>query len=269
NLIDLRGWRYPASLFALLILVLLVVLPLLTLFVVSIMPFYQTPGWNLLQTATARHYIGMYQDDRIFRAFQNSLFLAVVGATLCILFAAVISYLTVKTRIIGRGLLESLAFIPWAFPGAALAIGILWAYIRFPIPVYATVWILMIAYVTRFLPYGLRSVGSTIVQIHPDLEEASAVCGAGLLATLRRILLPLLRPGMVAGWVILATFFVREFSCSIFLYSPGAEPLGPLLYFYYQEGSFGAMAGVGVLITLLSVLLVIGARAFTRTEIAG
>ena len=112
-------------------------------------------------------------------------------------------------------------------------------------------------------------MSSTIIQIQADLEEASATCGAGFFATLRRILIPLMRPGMVAGWVILATFFLREFSSSIFLYSPGAEPLGPLLYFYYQEGSFGAMAGVGVLITLLSVLMVIGARAFTRAEIAG
>lgn len=269
NLIDLRGWRYPASLAALLILVLMVILPILTLFLVSIMPYYQTPKWHILQNLTTRHYVSLLQDDRISRAFQNSLFLAVVGATLCIFFAAIISYLTVKTKIVGRGLLDSLAFIPWAFPGAALAIGILWAYINFPIPIYATVWILMVAYVTRFLPYGLRSVSSTIIQIQADLEEASATCGAGFFATLRRILIPLMRPGMVAGWVILATFFVREFSCSIFLYSPGAEPLGPLLYFYYQEGSFGAMAGVGVLITLLSVLMVIGARAFTRAEIAG
>jgi iron(III) transport system permease protein len=266
SLIDLGSWRYPASLAALGILVLMVVLPLLTLFLVSVMPFYQTPGWDLLDKVTPKHYLSLVQDDRIYRAFRNSLFLAVVGATLCILFASVISYLTVKTKIAGRGLLESLAFIPWAFPGAALAIGILWAYIQFPIPVYATVWILMIAYITRFLPYGLRSVGSTIIQLHSDLEEASATCGAGFFTTLRRILIPLMRPGMVAGWIILATFFIREFSCSIFLYSPGAEPLGPLLYFYYQEGSFGAMAGVGILITLVSVVLIVTARFFVKGE---
>ena len=81
----------------------------------------------------------LLQDDRIFSAFRNSLFLAVMGATVCVTFAALISYLTVKTKVAGRGLLEALAFIPWAFPGTALAIGILWAYINFPIPIYATV----------------------------------------------------------------------------------------------------------------------------------
>ena len=268
HLIDLRGWRIPAFLVALLILVMIVILPLVTLFLVSIMPFYQ-PSWHVLQNVTSRHYAHMLQDDRIYRAFQNSLFLAVVGATVCVLFAAVISYLTVKTKILGRGLLEGLAFVPWAFPGAALAIGILWAYINFPIPIYATVWILMVAYITRFLPYGLRSVSSTIIQIHADLEEASATCGAGLFVTLRRILIPLMRPGIMAGWVILATLFIREFSCSIFLYSPGAEPLGPLLYFYYLEGSLGAMAGVGVLITLVSVLLIVAARGLSGREVVG
>lgn len=269
HLIDLRAWRYPASFAALLILAMMVILPFLTLFFLSIVPFYQIPSLHVLEQLTAKHYLNILQDDRIYRAFQNSLFLAVVGPTVAILFASLISYLTVKTKLSGRAVLESLAFIPWAFPGAALAVGILWAYINFPIPIYATVWILMVAYITRFFPYGLRSVSSTIIQIHGDLEEASATCGAGLFATLRRILIPLMRPGMVAGWIILATFFVREFSCSIFLYSPGAEPLGPLLYFYYNEGSLGPMAGVGVLITLLSVLMVIGVRAFTRAEIAG
>lgn len=263
--IDLRGWRYLASLAALLILALMVILPFLTLFLVSVMPYYRTLSWPVLTNLTLRHYVNLFHDDRIYGAFQNSLFLAVVGATICVFFATAISYLTVKTKVIGRGLLEALAFIPWAFPGAALAIGILWAYINFPIPIYATLWILMVAYITRFLPYGLRSVSSTIIQIHKDLEEASAVSGAGLAMTLRRILIPLMRPGIVAGWVILATFFVREFSCSIFLYSPGAEPLGPLLYFYYQEGSFGAMAGVGVLIMVVSVVLVAATRTLTKS----
>lgn len=262
--IDLRGWKYLASLTALSILILMVILPFLTLVLVSLMPFYQTLSRAALEALTLRHYVNLFQDDRIYSAFRNSLFLAIMGATVCVLFAAVISYLTVKTKVIGRGLLEALAFIPWAFPGTALAIGILWAYINFPIPIYATLWILMVAYITRYLPYGLRAVSSVIVQIHKDLEEASATCGAGLWTTLRRILFPLMRPGIVAGWIILATFFIREFSCSIFLYSPGAEPLGPLIYFYYEEGSFGAMAGVGVMTMLVSVLLVAATRGLTK-----
>jgi iron(III) transport system permease protein len=265
--IDLRAWKYPASVIALVILVLIVILPFVTLVLVSLMPFYQTLSWPALKGLTLRHYVNLSADDRVYSAFLNSLFLATVGATVCILFAAVISYITIKTKVAGRGFLDALAFVPWAFPGTALAIGILWAYINFPIPIYATLWILMVAYITRYLPYGLRSVSSTIIQIHKDLEEASATCGAGLTTTMRRILFPLMRPGIVAGWIILATFFIREFSCSMFLYSPGAEPLGPLIYFYYEEGAFGAMAGVGVVTMLVSVLLVAATRGLTRGRV--
>src|SRR5207237_10277465 len=89
------------------------------------------------------------------------------------LLASVASYITVRTKLAGRSIIEGLIFIPWAFPGTALALGLLWAYIDFPIPVYATIWIILIAYVTRFLPYGMRAVSSTIIQIHKELDETS------------------------------------------------------------------------------------------------
>ena len=127
-----------------------------------------------------------------------------------------------------------------------MALGLLWAYVDFPIPIYATIWIILIAYVTRFLPYGLRAVTSTIIQVHKELEEASVACGAGFLATFRRVLIPMMRPGVMAGWIILVTIFMREFSATLFLYSPGSEPLGPLLYFLYLDGMRGRVAAIGL-----------------------
>jgi iron(III) transport system permease protein len=103
-------------------------------------------------------------------------------------------------------------------------------------------------------------VTSTVIQIHGELEEASRASGAGFIATFRRIILPLMRPGVMAGWIILATIFIREFSLSIFLYSPDAEPLGPLLYFYYLDGEYGRMAAVGLAISVISTGLIVLAR---------
>jgi iron(III) transport system permease protein len=105
------------------------------------------------------------------------------------------------------------------------------------------------------MPYGLRAVTSTIIQIHSELEEASKVCGAGFFATFRKIIFPLMRRGVMAGWIILATIFIREFSISIFLYSPGSEPLRPLLYFFCLDGEYGRMAAVGLVISAISVVL--------------
>jgi iron(III) transport system permease protein len=264
--IDLGRWKYAASGVAFVILVMTLLLPLAVLLLVSLLPFYHVPTWATLHTFTLNHFREILQNDRTYRAFGNSGFLAVAGATVCVLLAALISYFTVRTKIAGRSVLEALVFVPWAFPGVALALGLLWAYVDFPIPIYATIWILFIGYVTRFLPYGVRTISSTVIQIHQELEEASKVCGAGYFSTFRRILLPLMRPGVIAAWIVLATIFIREFSISIFLYSPGSEPLGPLLYFYYLDGDYGRMAAVGLAITLICALLVTLAQKLSQRE---
>jgi len=264
--IDLGRWKYLASAVACLLLIVLVVLPFLMLVLVSLLPYYHVPTWETWQNLTLSHYRYLIDTPRVHRAFTNSLFLALVGASICMFLAALTAYLTVRTKLAARGLLEGLVFIPWAFPGTALALGLLWAYVDFPLPIYATIWIILIAYVTRFLPYGLRAVTSTIIQIHKELEEASTACGAGFFATFRRILIPLMRPGIMAGWIILATIFIREFSASIFLYSPGSEPLGPLLYFLYLDGHRGRVGALGVIISLICVILIAIAQRLSRWD---
>lgn len=264
--IDLGPWRYAASGVALLLLILLVLLPILVLLLVALMPYYHVPTWHTWQNLTLENFRYVWATPRVHKAFANSLFLALVGATVCMLLASLASYITVRTKIAGRGIIEGLVFIPWAFPGTAMALGLLWAYVDFPIPIYATIWIILIAYVTRFLPYGLRAVSSTIIQVHKELEEASIVCGAGFLATFRRVLIPMMRPGVMAGWIILVTIFLREFSATLFLYSPGAEPLGPLLYFLYLDGMRGRVAAIGLVISVISVILIAIAQRYSRWE---
>lgn len=264
--IDLGRWRYLASGTALLMLTLMVILPILVLLLVSVLPYYHVPTWQTWQNLTLSNFRFVVENPRVFRAFRNSMILAIVGATLCMGLAALTAYITIRTKIAARGLLEGLVFIPWAFPGTALALGLLWAYVDFPIPIYGTLWIIMIAYITRFLPYGLRAVSSTIIQIHKELEEASTVCGAGFFATFRRILVPMMRPGIMAGWIILATTFMREFSATLFLYSPGSEALGPLLYFLYLDGMRGRVAAIGLVISVISVFLIAIAQRLSRWD---
>jgi iron(III) transport system permease protein len=260
TIIELGRWRYPAALLAGLILVLIIVLPFVVLLYVSFISYIHVPGAKTWELLTLEHYRGNLTDERTYRALQNSLLLAVGGATLCMLLASLTAWVTTKTNVAGRGLVEGLTFIPWAFPGTALAIGLLWTYVYVPLPIYGTLWILLIGYITRFLPYGLRTMTSTIVQLHDDLPQASMACGAGLLTTFRRILLPLLRPGFLAGWIILATIFLREFSTSIFLYSPGSEPLGPLLYHFYVDGNLGPMCSLAIIVSVVCILLIVIAR---------
>jgi iron(III) transport system permease protein len=259
-IIDLGIWRYGASAVAGLILILIVVLPFLVLIYASVVSYIHVPGAKTWELLTLDHYQSNLTDTRTYRALQNSLFLAISGATICMVLAALTAWVTTKTKAAGRGIIEALTFIPWAFPGTALAIGLLWTYVYVPLPIYGTLWILLIGYITRFLPYGLRTMTSTIVQIHDDMQQASMVCGAGFLVTFRRILLPLLRPGFIAGWIILATIYLREFSMSVFLYSPGAEPLGPLLYHFYVDGNLGPMCSLALIVSVVCISLIVIAR---------
>jgi len=260
TIIDLGKWRYLASAVAALILFLIVVLPFVVLLYTSFVTYVHVPGRKTLGLLTLDHYRSNLGDLRTYRALKNSIFLAVTGATLCMILAAVTSYITAKTKTAGRGIIEGLTFIPWAFPGTALAIGLLWTYVFIPLPIYGTIWILLIGYITRFLPYGLRSMTSTIVQIHDELQDASKACGAGFIATFRRVLLPLMRPGFIAGWIILATIYLREFSTSVFLYSPGSEPIGPLLYHFYVDGNLGPMCSLAAVVSIVSIILILIAR---------
>jgi iron(III) transport system permease protein len=259
-IIDLGNWRYAASALAGAILLLIVVLPFLVVIYVSFITYVHVPGAKTWELLTLDNYHANLSDARTFRALKNSLFLGVGGATLCMLIAALTAWVTTKTKTAGRGVIEALTFIPWAFPGTALAIGLLWTYVYMPLPIYGTLWILLIGYITRFLPYGLRTMTSTIVQLHDDLQQASMVCGASFLATFRRILLPLLRPGFIAGWIILATIYLREFSMSVFLYSPGSEPLGPLLYHFYVDGNLGPMCSLALIVSVVCIVLILLAR---------
>ncbi len=260
TIIDLGKWRYAASGVAGLILILIVVLPFSVLIYVSFVSYVHVPGPRTWELLTLDNYRSNLTDDRTYRALMNSLLLAVGGATLCMLLAAVTAWVTTKSKSAGRGVIEALTFIPWAFPGTALAIGLLWTYVYMPLPIYGTLWILLIAYITRFLPYGLRTMTSTIVQLHDDLPQASMACGANFLTTFRRIMLPLLRPGFIAGWIILATIYLREFSTSVFLYSPGAEPLGPLLYHFYIDGNLGPMCSLALIVSVICIFLILIAR---------
>ena len=265
-IIDLGKWRYAASALAGLILVLIVVLPSLVMIYVSFITYVHVPSAKTWELLTLDNYISNLSDTRTYKALQNSLFLAVVGATVCMFLAALTAWVTTKTKTVGRGVIEALTFIPWAFPGTALAIGLLWTYVYIPLPIYGTLWILLIGYVTRFLPYGLRTMTSTIVQLHDDLQQASMVCGASFLTTFRRILLPLLRPGFIAGWILLASIFLREFSTSVFLYSPGAEPLGPLLYHFYVDGNLGPMCSLALVVSLVCMTLILIARRIGKVD---
>ena len=240
-------------------LLLAVVLPFSTIFLSSIRTLW-TADFRWEQFTLAHYHWILFEYPTTLRAIRNSLFLAVVGATVTILLCALISFLSLRTRLPGRNALDYLSMLPLGFPGVVLAYGLLQVWINPPLVLYGTIWILFIAYLTRYLPIGVRATSATLVQIHQELEESSLSCGANWFQTFRRITLPLLKPGIIAGWILLFIAFSRELSASILLYSPGTEVLSVVLYDLQQNGQFREISALAFIQIAASIVLVLVAK---------
>lgn len=251
--LTLGGWRWVVFGLCSLYLLFAVVLPYSTIFLASIRTIWTSDiRWAQLTWHNYSWVLFEYPISQ--RAILNSLLLATVGATITMIMAALISFLSLRSRLPGGKILDYLAIVPLGFPGIVLATALLQAWIAPPFVLYGTLWILLIAYVVRYLPIGVRSTSATLVQISGDLEEASLSSGASWFRTFRSITIPLLKTGIFAGWVLLFITFSRELSSSILLYSPQNEVFSVAMYDLFEQGEFGALSALTVLQVLLAVV---------------
>ena len=225
-----------------------------------------TADFRWEQFTLVNYYRVLFEYPAAQRAIVNSLFIASTGATATILLCAFIAFLSTRTRLPGRKLLDTLTMIPMGFPGIVLAVGLLHAWIAPPLVLYGTIWILYVAYMTRYLPVGVRTVSATLMQIHPELEESSLSCGANWFQTFWRVTLPLLRPGIFAGWALLFLAFTRELSASILLYSPRLEVLSVVIFDMYGEGSFRLLSALTMLQVMIALVVLVIAKTATRLD---
>jgi iron(III) transport system permease protein len=258
--IDLGSWRWLcAALFALYFLM-IVVLPFSVLLWSSFQKFYSIPSWQALHNLTLDPYRFIFSYPNLPRTVWNTLVLSFGSATLIMLVTSVICWIVVKTRIPGRWLLDNVASLPMVFPGLVLGLSIMIFYLNVDVGVYGTMWIMFIAYVTRFMPYGLRYNTASMLQIHKELEESAAMSGASWSTTFVRVILPLLKPGLVAGWIYVMIVSIRELSSSILLYSPGTEVLSITIWELWENGQYVELSALGVLFILALFLLVMAAQ---------
>ena len=257
---NLGPWRYATAAVFVLYLAVVVVLPFLVLLWSSLHKYYSVPSAGALQNLTLQPYRTVLEFPGLARAVWNSVLLSLGAATLIMLVTAVISWIVVKTRLPGRVWLDHLASLPLVFPGLVLGLSIMIFYLNFRIGVYGTLWIMLIAYVTRFLPYGLRYNMTSMMQIHKELEESAAMSGAGWGSTFRRIVLPLLKPGLVAGWIYIVIVSIRELSSSILLYSPGSEVVSIVIWELWQNGQYVELSALGVMFIIVLLAFVMLAQ---------
>ena len=268
--IPLGKWKWPATAFIFAYFLVSVVLPLGILFYASMQSYYAPPSRYTLTHGTWDNYKTVFHDPLVQHGFKNSLILALTTATVVMLIAAVASWIVVRTKMRGRWLIDNLAFLPLTIPGLVLGVAILSIYLRTPwLPIYGTLWILFIAYLTRYIPYGMRYSSTSMFQIGRELEESAQMSGAGWFQVFRRIVLPLLVPGFVAGWIYIVIVSVRELGSSVLLYSPGREVLSIAIWEMWRNGQFPELCALGILmvsglIVLVGIAYKLGARIGVR-----
>lgn len=262
--IDLGPWRWVAAGVFFVYFALIVVLPFAVLLWSSFQKFYTVPSMAALQNLTLDPYRFVLTYPNLGRSVWNSLLLSFGSATLIMLITSVICWIVVKTKLPGRWLLDNLASLPMVFPGLVLGLALMIFYLNVDVGVYGTMWILLIAYVTRFMPYGLRFNTTSMLQIHKELEESAAMSGAGWATTFRRIVLPLLKPGLLAGWIYIMIVSIRELSSSILLYSPGTEVISIIIWELWENGQYVELSALGVMFILMLFALVMLSQALGK-----
>ena len=260
RVIDLGSWKYLTLGISFLIFLLAVILPVFVLLWSSFIPYYGVPSRELMAKMTWANYQYIINYPLALTAFKNSFYLSVGSATLVMLLTSVIAWITVKTRLPGRAFLDNMTFIPIAMPGIVLGVSLIWVYLTLPIPIYGTIWVLLLAYLTKFMPYGIRAASASMIQINKELEEASLTAGGTWFQTFRKVVLPLLMPGFTAGWIYISIIALRELSTSILLYSYNSTVLSIMAFDLWEGGQYTYVCALGVLMVLLLIAMAFMAR---------
>jgi len=263
-LIQLGAWRYVTAAGLLLYSFVLLVLPFLIVLWASLLPFYMQPSWEAFSQFTLKNYVTAINFPKITDSIRNSVLLGIGSATVVMVLTTLASWILVRTKLRGRWLLDLLTTLPLLFPGIVMGLAIMRFYLLVPIPIYGTLWILLVAFVTRYVPYGIRYTHSGLLQLHRELEEAAYTSGSSWLDTMRRVTLPLLTPSFLGGWVFIFLLSAKELSMSILLASPRTPVVSVAIYELWENGQVGELAAFGVIWTTILVSIAVGYYLFAR-----
>jgi iron(III) transport system permease protein len=245
QLVDLGPGRWLMLGFAGLVFVIAILLPYGSLLAVSLSKSWGLDFWHNLTLQNYRFILFEY--DVTQRAITNSLILATLAATIAVALGAVIGWIDLRTRIPGRLLLDYAALIPLGLPGIVMAVALIQFWLKMPFALYGTLAILLLAYAGRYVPLGVRAANASLRQVDPSLEESARILGASWGTTMREVTLPLIRPGLFAGWLLVFVPAIQELSASILLFSSSSITLAVAVYNLYETGFTEAVAALAII----------------------
>ena len=276
GVMKLGPWRFVTLGMAVAYLLVVVVLPTFALIVAAFRKFlfirdvsslFDTRQYSLI------HFERLFDNPLALRSIVNTMEVGLITALLGGVLAFAIGYTVNRTTVHGRGAINVISTIPVAIPGLVIGVAYLWAWIGLPGGLYGTIWILALAFIARFMPDTIKALSTSLLQIHKELEEASWICGKGLIGTIRLIVLPLARPGVIAAMTLLFILAIRELGSSLFLYTSNTMVMAVLLLDYYEGGNVGITSAFSLVQTaLLAVLIGIAhflSRGGTNARVGG
>ena len=252
--IDLGRARWALLGFCVLVFVVAVLAPYLTLLAVSLSKSWGLAFWQNLTLKNYRFVLLEYDVTR--RAIANSLLLASAAATLAVVLGSLVAWLDLRTTLAGRKVMDYASLVPLGLPGIVVAVAMIQFWLRVPVPIYGTLLIILLAYTGRYVPLAVRSASAAFRQIDPALEETARITGAGWLRTFRAVSLPLARPGLFAGWLLVFVPAIQELSASILLFSSGSMTLAVAVYNLYETGYLEPVAALAIVTMVIIVAAV-------------
>ncbi|HEY5828369.1 MAG: ABC transporter permease [Hyphomicrobiaceae bacterium] len=266
-LLNLGPWRYFTLGLAVVYLLVVVVLPTLALIVAAFRKFLFVRTLASLfdeRQYSFGHFERLFSNPLALRSIYNTMEVGLVTALVGGVLAFAIGYTINRTTMPGRKSIDVISTLPVAIPGLVVGVAYLWAWIGLPGGLYGTIWILALAFIARFMPDTVKALSTSLMQIHRELEEASWICGRGLLGTIRSIVLPLARPGVIAAMTLLFILAIRELGSSLFLYTSNTMVMAVLLLDYYEGGNVGITAAFSLVQTVLLGILIGIAHLLSR-----
>jgi iron(III) transport system permease protein len=257
RVVRLGRFRYVTLAFCLLYFVVATLLPMSQVFIGSFLRVFGLPRADLF---TFDNYLSILSDATLWRGLINTFIVCGAAAAITVVLCAMIGYTITRTKFIGRRPLEIVSWLPWAIPGIVAGLGMLWAYITLPVPLYGTLILLVIVLLTTGLPLGVRVMSGSMVQFGQELEESSRVHGASWQYTFMHILAPLLKPAVAGAFLLVFVSFSRAVSTTILFVGPGTELLAVTLFSYSQAGKFQIVSALAIVLMIINVTALVIAR---------
>jgi iron(III) transport system permease protein len=257
--------RWPAAMIILFNFTVVLLLPILSIIWIAVMPFVRPVRFEALAFASIKHFQTILSVPYYSGLVYNTLIVAFAVATLAMLLTLFAGWLAARRRIGGQ-VIDQLIVVPLVFPGIVLGVALLELALHLPVPIYGTLWLIGLAFVIRYIPFGMRYSYAGVLQIHPELEQAAGVSGANTAQNITKIVFPLLLPALTSGWLFIFLLASKEMSLPLLLAGSSSQTISVAMFELWSNGQGGEVAALGLLWTALMSVFAAVFYVFSRRQ---